>query len=87
MPPLDIPPNFRRVLRKKEPKLQAAILECVTRLGGNPRHPALQTHRVQGTPGVFEAYVDKGNRVTFEWRGSTVVLRNNCNHDIVNRRP
>jgi hypothetical protein len=74
-------------MNKKPPALRAAILECVRQLGLNPRHPSLQTHKVKGTPGVFEAYVDKANRVTFEWDGGTIVLRNNCNHSILDRNP
>jgi len=82
---LIIPPSFKRVMSKKPPSMQAAILECVARLGENPRHPSLRTHRVQGVKGVFEAYVDMANRVTFEWDGPAIRLRNNCNHDIVKR--
>jgi hypothetical protein len=66
--------------------LQAAILECVHRLGENTRHPGLQTHPVRGHRGVFEAYVDRANRVTFHYDGATVVMRRHCNHDIL-RRP
>lgn len=83
MPYLVIPPQFKKVLSKKPAQLQAAILECVQRLGDNPRHPSLKTHRVRGARGVFEAYVDMANRVTFEWDGDTIVLRNNCNHAII----
>jgi len=87
VPPIVIPKSFRKRLEKKTPPMQAAILECVKRLGDDTRHPGLQTHRVQGEPGVFEAYVDAANRVTFEYEGSRIKLRNNCNHDIINRRP
>lgn len=87
MPELRIPPNFAKVLKKKPAELQAAVAECVHRLGENPRHPSLQTHRVQGTRGVFEAYVDMANRVTFEYQDGAIVLRNNCNHDIIKRSP
>ena len=87
MPTLVIPDNFRKVMQKKEAKLQAAVLECVQRLGEDPRHPSLNTHRVQGTAGIWEAYVDRANRVTFEWAGDAIVLRHNCNHDILRRRP
>jgi hypothetical protein len=74
-------------MSKKPAALQGAILECVQRLGENPRHPSLKTHRVRGVPGVFEAYVDRANRVTFEWDGPAIRLRNNCNHDILSRSP
>jgi hypothetical protein len=87
VPTLEIPPRFKRVMAKKPARLQAAIIECLARLGDNPRHPSLKTHPVRGTPGVFEAYVDMKNRVTFEWQGSIIKLRNNCNHDILDRNP
>lgn len=53
----------------------------------NTRHPGLQTHKVKGHPGVFEAYVNMANRVTFHYEGDKIVLRNNCNHDRVLRTP
>lgn len=60
-----VPPRFRKHLDKKPPKLAAAIARCVFRITENPHHPGLQTHRVKGTKGVWEAYVDRANRVTF----------------------
>jgi len=87
VPPLRVPRPFKRDLDRKPPALRAAILECVQRLGENTRHPSLQTHRVQGARGVFEAYVDMANRVTFHYDGPTVVLRKHCRHDDVLRRP
>jgi hypothetical protein len=84
--PVVIPPSFKRELERKPPVLQAAILECVERLGENTRHPSLRTHRVQGRRGVFEAYVNMATRVTFHYDGPTIVMRKNCSHDIL-RRP
>jgi hypothetical protein len=86
LPPLVIPKTFKRVLRKKTARQQGAIMECVQRLGENPRHPGLHTHTIKGNPGVLEASVDRANRVTFHWDGDTIVLRMNCSHDIL-RRP
>jgi mRNA-degrading endonuclease YafQ of YafQ-DinJ toxin-antitoxin module len=63
-----------------------AILECVNQLGQDPRHPGLHTHKVKGHKGVWEAHVDKANRLTFEWDDDVLVLRNNCNHEVL-RRP
>jgi hypothetical protein len=85
MPELEIPAQFKRLVDRKGKELAAAIAECVYRLGENPRHTGLQTHYVRGTskPKVYEAYVDKKNRVTFHWDGAKIVLRNNCNHDIL----
>lgn len=63
--------------------MQVAIMECIDKLETNPRHPGLQTHRVQGHRGVWEAYVDKGNRLTFHYEGGDMVFRKHCNHDIL----
>ncbi len=61
---------------------------CIKRLGEDPRHPGLNAHRMRGVPGVWEAYVDSGNRVTYEWdTDGALVLRNNCNHDMLHRNP
>jgi hypothetical protein len=87
VPTLEIPPKFERVARKKEARLRIAIARCVELLGDDPHHPGLHAHRVQGAPGVWEAYVDDANRVTFHYVGSTIVMRNNCNHDIIRRSP
>lgn len=87
MPPIVIPDNFKKVMLRKQNNLQAAILECVEQLGNDPSYPALKVHRVRSKPGVWEAYVDRANRVTFEWDQGTIVLRNNCNHDIIERSP
>lgn len=87
MPPIPVrvPDSFKKALQKKPAALAGAITECVVRLGENTRHPSLQTHPVRGRPGVFEAYVDRANRVTFEYGDNEIVLRKHCNHDILKR--
>jgi hypothetical protein len=88
VPELDIPQSFKRNLRKKTKQQQARILECLHKLGVNPRHPGLHTSKVRGVTGVFEAYVDGANRVTWEWTDDGAVrLRVHCNHDITSRGP
>jgi len=85
--PVEIPPRFKKQLKRKPPQLQEAIAECVRRLGDNRRHPSLQTHSMQGRKGVFEAYVDIANRITFHYarrQGQRIiVLRKHCSHDIL----
>ena len=88
MPDIVVPKKFRRVARGKPQHLRAAIERCIGLLVDNPRHPGLNVHRVQGTSNVWEAYVDKANRLTFHYDDEgRIVLRNNCNHDIVRRSP
>jgi mRNA interferase RelE/StbE len=80
---LVIPQPFKRELATKPADLQGAILRAVNQLGQNPRHPGLRTHRVRGTTGIWQARVDRSNRVTFEYGGQGIVLRKHCNHDIL----
>jgi hypothetical protein len=78
--PLEVDKAFKKRLSDKTPEMQASILKAVQQLRTDPRHPGLRTHSIRGRPGVFGARVDKGNRLTFCWDGSTIVLLNHCNH-------
>jgi hypothetical protein len=72
--------------RKKPRKLRESIARCVKLLGDSPRHPSLNVHRVLGKKGVWEAYVDRANRVTFHRdEAGRIVLRKNCGHQILRR--
>lgn len=85
VPRVTIAPSFKKQLRKKSPTLKKAIFRCLRLLESNPRHPGLKVHRIRGTADeVWEAYVDRKNRVTFrrEDAGGFVML-NHCNHDII----
>ena len=85
--PVVIEPTFKRRLKKKSDQMQDAIIDCVLMLGANVRYPGLHTKKVRGMKGVFEARVDKANRVTFHYEEGKIVMRNHCNHDIVKRSP
>jgi hypothetical protein len=79
--PYEISPSFKKRLSKKTPDAAGAVLRCIKRLEENPRHPGLHTHRVQGTEDVWEAYVDRSNRLTFRHGDGKFILLNHCNHD------
>jgi len=51
------------------------------------RRPGLRSHPIEGAAGMFEAYVDRKYRMTFERRGDTFVMRNVDNHDECLRNP
>ena len=91
MPDIDTSEPFARRLTKKPEPLRGRILKTVRFLANNPRHPGLRTHKVQGASSngpVFEAYVDKANRLTFHYGPEgQIVLRNHCNHDIIKHSP
>ena len=80
---LTLTESFKRRLHKKTENQVDAIVRCIKRLEENPRHPGLHSHRIQGTPRDWEAYVDDSNRVTFRYEAGGIVVLNHCNHDVV----
>ncbi len=88
MPQIARPKHFDKQFRKKPPDQQAALAKALKLLGDNPSHPSLRVKRVKSAPGVFEASANMRDRLTFEWVGGQIVLRNNCHHDeVLKRRP
>lgn len=68
--------------------MQGAIAECIHKLVSDPTNHGLAIHQVTGHEGVWEAKVDQGNRLTFEYlEDGRVLLRNHCNHDMLDRSP
>ena len=49
----------------------------------NPKHPSLQIHRMQGTRNIWEGYVTKSYRFTFNRERSYYLLRRIGTHDIL----
>lgn len=90
MPKVKTSRAFKRRLKKKSRDAQRRVADAVTCLRMDPAHPGLRVHRVRSRDGVYEARLDKGNRLTFHWdeeEQDTIVLRANCSHDEVLRRP
>jgi len=84
---LELTRTFIRKYRKKPPEQKEKLDKTLSLLETNPRHPGLHTHKVQGTPHIFECYMDDSYRVTFEYGENCILLRNNCKHKAVLRRP
>ncbi len=84
--PVELSRRFAKEFRRKSIKMQAAILETITRLDAGDTAPGLRRKPMKGYDGIWEASVDMHNRVTFEIDGEILRLRANCNHDIL-RRP
>ncbi|KGP76582.1 DNA helicase [Desulfosporosinus sp. Tol-M] len=61
---------------------QKQTIKALRFLAENPRHPSLQTHKVEGT--VFiEAYASMDIRIIFERTSDTIVLRTVGHHNIL----
>ncbi|MGI8802476.1 MAG: hypothetical protein ACR2KV_09935 [Solirubrobacteraceae bacterium] len=85
--PIKTEARFKRAYKKKPKAMQTVIDEALVRLRVDPHDPALGTHKIRSVAGVWAADLDRGNRLTFHWDGDTIVLRNHCNHAILDRSP
>ena len=83
MPSVRRAPAFDRAFKKKTPEMQAAILKCLVKLESGDYTPGLGVKKMQGQGGIWEARVDRDNRVTFEREGDVLYLRANCSHDVL----
>lgn len=63
-------------------KEQKQVLKALRFLTHNPRHPSLQTHRIEDTE-FIEAYANMDIRIIFERTSDTIVLRAVGHHDIL----
>ena len=63
-------------------KEQKQVLKALRFLADNPRHPSLQTHKIEDTE-FIEAYANMDIRIIFERTSDTIVLRAVGHHDIL----
>lgn len=87
MPAVAFSDTFISNFDGKSQEMQAKLLRAIKRIGENPRHPGLHAKPIRGTKRLYEARADRANRITWEWQEGGILLRNNCNHDIVTRAP
>ena len=84
---LEITGKFRRRYKKKPPEQRERITKTLQMLRDDPHHPGLHTKKIGGTQTIFECYADDSHRVTFEYGKDSIILRNNCDHDLTVKRP
>ncbi|EGW37846.1 hypothetical protein [Desulfosporosinus sp. OT] len=61
---------------------QRQVLKALRYLADNPRHPSLQTHKIEDTS-FIEAYANMDIRIIFERTSDTIVLRAVGHHDVL----
>ena len=85
--PIELTARFVRQYSKLPTAIRRKVDRALMLLDSNFRHPGLRSHPVDSAPGVFEAYVDRKYRLTYERRGDTLIMRNVDNHDECLRSP
>jgi mRNA interferase RelE/StbE len=71
-----LPAETKSILKKK--------LELMLE---NPRHPSLHTKKIQGQNNIFEASGTMDIRITWQYTGEGILLRNIGQHDKTLKNP
>ncbi|MCJ7623957.1 MAG: hypothetical protein MUO76_10675 [Anaerolineaceae bacterium] len=79
--------RFKRAYKKLPKEVQGKVKKSLKQLDIDPRYPALHVHPIRGTDGIFEARVDRKYRLSFEFSGDDLLLRNVDNHDECLKNP
>lgn len=78
-----------RRFQKDYDKLPDSIKEKVKKqlvfLMDNRSHPSLQIHKVQGTNGIIEGYIDYHYRITFQIGTDLLILRRVGTHEVLKK--
>lgn len=56
------------------------------RILNDPTNPGLNAHKLDDQYDIWEAYVSRSARITYQRDGELIIFRNNCRHDIIDRR-
>ena len=65
-----LPVDVKKALKKK-----------LDLLADNPKHPSLRTKTIKGSESIFEASINMGIRMTWEFYEDGILLRNIGKHD------
>ncbi|MCL5883678.1 MAG: hypothetical protein M1539_06875 [Actinobacteria bacterium] len=79
--------TFRRGYGKLPLAVQEKVDRQIVALATDPHHPSLVVKKIKGAPGIWEARVDRGYRMTFVVREDVIILRRVGPHDATLRRP
>lgn len=85
--PIELTERFVRQYARLPKTIRRKVGKALVLLDADFRHPGLRSHPVESAPDIFEAYVNRKYRMTFERRGDTFVMRNVDNHDECLRTP
>ena len=79
--------RFKKSYKKLTEADKQAARKKLTLMGTNPHHPSLRTKKIQGTEGLFECSITMSIRMTWEYEGSSILLRAIGYHDEVLKNP
>ncbi len=75
--------RFTQAYKRLPLEIQKRFDEKIKIFESNSKHPSLNIHRVRTAPGIWEAYVNKSYRWTFQFIKGGVRLRMIGTHNIL----
>lgn len=85
--PVELTERFVKQYARLPGAIQQKVDKALALLDADFRHPGLRSHPVGSAHGVFEAYVDRRYRMTFEQRSNTFIMLNVDSHDECFKHP
>ena len=79
--------RFVRAYNALPSPIQRKVDKTLRLLESDFRHPSLQTHPIQGTPGIYEARVDLKHRLTYQREGDDLIMRTIGGHEEALKNP
>lgn len=79
--------RFKRAWQELTEEERELGWKALKNLAMDLRYPALRVKKMQGTENIWEARVSRSLRMTFEFEGHTIMLRNIGRHDETLERP
>jgi mRNA-degrading endonuclease RelE of RelBE toxin-antitoxin system len=80
--------RFKKACRRLTLAQQEAAKKALQNLTAHGvRYPALRVKRIRGTANIWEGRVSQGCRMTFQFDGETLLLRNVGEYDAALDRP
>jgi mRNA interferase RelE/StbE len=79
--------RFKRAWQELTEEEKELGRKALRNLAIDLRYPALRVKKMQGTENIWEARVSRSLRMTFEFEGDTIILRNIGRHDETLERP
>jgi mRNA interferase RelE/StbE len=79
--------RFKRAWQELTEEEKELARKALRNLAIDLRYPALRVKKMQGTENIWEARVSRSLRMTFEFEGDAIILRNIGRHDETLERP
>ena len=77
--------TFKKCYKKLPREKKIKVVKQLSLLVKDPSHPSLNVHRIKGTGNIWECYIDKSYRLTFEKSSDELILRVVGPHDIIEK--